>query len=567
MTPVMGPPIGDADEDGPLSAARLSLVARKPRREAIRKLDEPRLKDKIRKKTRKRFKREGRTYTPLELEQEVDRRWAATKETEHEHMVEQLTKTRPSSVAVHRLEVVPLVELRAMRGLSQGQAIERALKGGEAFDRSWSTRRGNHKPADADFPVGMSWSETALSGTPNAMRSFHEFNRSNPVLHWATGFPMTSGSVGSYSGVMAGLHSAFRFTDPEVLRVANISAIRELASIIGDEANIGKYVTVDGMFVPAAREQRPTYSDEQEALVNHGLTIDMGNHGKRWCRGWSMTVLTDVRTSLPLVWGLRPAGDREYTGLLDLVGTLLQLWPECPITYISGDSEYGQQKSLSLALEASYGVHTAFYKRGKWAKNRDWRDTDGTPTCSGHGPMKLNQSFDYKNGLKGRVWRRENGFADGAPKDMQQAKHRWFCEHCTPTPRSGDWTYTYLRDDPRMYTWLPRQGGHWRVALRQALHHRRNSSETLNSCVQAYGLGLKGRATAFWVNSDDDAAWFASMVLCNQTLRRLAHASGVYQHHLNEALALNLLTPETEADYRRWKQERFIDDLDEGLAA
>ena len=157
-------------------------------------------------------------------------------------------------------------------------------------------------------------------------------------------------------------------------------------------------------------------------LINHGLSIAMGSHGKTWCRGWSLVVISDIKTTLPLVWLLRPANQREYTGVRDLVDMLLRLWPECPIEFLAGDSEYSQHGDLSLRLESSYGVHPAFYQRGHWARKDRWQQTDGTPTCSQHGLMKLYQSDGFVSGEAGRSDRREQGFPDGCPVRMDRAR-------------------------------------------------------------------------------------------------------------------------------------------------
>ena len=102
-----------------------------------------------------------------------------------------------------------------------------------------------------------------------------------------------------------------------------------------------------------------------------------------------------------------------------------------------------------------------------------------------------------------------------------------------------------FEDNPRLYAWLPWAGDHRRVGRRLALYHRRNSSETLNACVQAWGLGLPGKAGLFFCNKTFDMEWFAGMVLAGQTLRRLAHESGAYEEAPRQADAVGLLTPET----------------------
>ena len=156
------------------------------------------------------------------------------------------------------------------------------------------------------------------------------------------------------------MHSLCRFTDPEVLLYVNLDALRALRSIIGDE-EIGVYGSIDGMFINAARPQHASVSEEHERLLNHGLDIGFGWHGRVGCRGLSKVTITDIKTTLPLVWLYRPANQREYTCVLDLLGILFRLWPDCPLTYLVGDSEYDQSGDLAFDMESRYGVHPVFY--------------------------------------------------------------------------------------------------------------------------------------------------------------------------------------------------------------
>ena len=110
-------------------------------------------------------------------------------------------------------------------------------------------------------------------------------------------------------------------------------------------------------------------SPREEELLNHGLDVAWGTHRDTDCRGWSIVVITDLRTSLPLIWSLRPANEREFTGVIDLLKTLFRLWPDCPLTYLVGDAEYDQSEDLARELERTYGIHPAFYQRGTWGRS------------------------------------------------------------------------------------------------------------------------------------------------------------------------------------------------------
>jgi hypothetical protein len=100
-------------------------------------------------------------------------------------------------------------------------------------------------------------------------------------------------------------------------------------------------------------------------------------------------------------------------------------------------------------------------------------------------------------------------------------------------------------ENPRLYAFLPRQGDAPRVGLRQALGHRRNAAESVIAALEAWGIGLTGKAGPFWCNKPDDMPWLINGALASMTFRRLAHAEGRYQTSLAEAKSRGYLTPPT----------------------
>ena len=253
--------------------------------------------EKLRKKVRRQWKTLGLRFSPLQLEQEAQRRWAEDARARASTPGPFLIRTSPSSVAVPRRDVVPLVELAAMRSLEQTRSIETALTGGIAFGQRWERRGSGNRPEDARLAIAL-WEDLAfLTGQPNVLAAYHELARSNPLLHWANGHPWTQ-TVETYRGGIKGLHGICRHTDPGVLLVANMTAFRTLAELTRDP-DVGRFGSTDGMWIPASREQRQSGSALEEELLNHGLTIALGSHGKTFCRGWSLTVITDLKTTLP----------------------------------------------------------------------------------------------------------------------------------------------------------------------------------------------------------------------------------------------------------------------------
>lgn len=72
-----------------------------------------------------------------------------------------------------------------------------------------------------------------------------------------------------------------------------------------------------------------------------------------------------------------------------------------------------------------------------------------------------------------------------------------------------------------------------------------------SGCVQAWGLGLPGKAGPFWCTQTPDVHWFAGHVLVGQTLRLLAPESGKYQEVRERARAGGYVIPEVGRQIRR----------------
>jgi hypothetical protein len=118
--------------------------------------------------------------------------------------------------------------------------------------------------------------------------------------------------------------------------------------------------------------------------------------------------------------------------------------------------------------------------------------------------MRLQQSQGFFAGPDGRAKRRAAGIEGGQGVNLRAAFHRWYCPICQPEPRRGKRTYTRFMENPRLYAFLPRQGDAPRVGLRQALGHRRNAAESVIASLEAWGIGLTGKAGPFWGNKPDD---------------------------------------------------------------
>lgn len=127
----------------------------------------------------------------------------------------------------------------------------------------------------------------------------------------------------------------------------------------------------------------------------------------------------------------------------------------------------------------------------------------------------------------------------GAYAPSNRARLRYRC----PRGRCKNQT-VYLKDDWRLYTYLPRRGSHENVALRLALMHRRNSIESLFALTKHLGPG-NAWPNRMRLGGDLEMKWLCSLTLTLQTARRLAHQNGAYDSALREARELGLVDGET----------------------
>lgn len=526
----------------------------------------------LRREVRKKVLKEKLGWTELQIEREAQRRWAAGKKPEHPHLEAELRKTIPTTVAPHRAAVRRLPELHAVRGLKVVRNMEEALRSCAHVYRSDVPTEVKHAPwssvkqlggpmgrsgrtANRKVPVALFESQAMLPGTPNLLAAWDTMlDAGDPCAHWALGWPRSDGGPSSYNKACPAMDTMLGSTDPTWALALNLEGFQQVRRIVGDE-DLGRFCAVDGMFIPAAREQGPSLTSEEEELLNRGLDIGFGWHGDHGCRGWSMVAITCVKSNLCLGWLLRPAKKREFTDLLPLVRLIFWLWPDWPLEVLSGDSEYDTAERESEKLETVWCAHPAFHKRGEWSSEYDHAETGGVPVCgqAGHGHMKLNWSQNWLSGASGRAMRREQGIPDGVPIEAYDWFHRWYCEKCFKKNGRKDEVATYPQPHPvtnpghvgswRVHTYLPFEGGHRRVGLRLAMGARRNSSESLNAMLQSWGVGLSGRAGPFWVNRTAEMHWLVGGALFGNTARRLAHESGAYQESLDYAIRKRWLQP------------------------
>jgi len=448
--------------------------------------------------------------------------------TAHPHALRHFLRTAPTSRAPDRRKVVDLVEVAAVLRTPEMRGIGSLLRTAPRGRRS-----------DRRLPFAIFAANVLDSGRPEVKRYHQDFFGSNRLLDWAYGEPVIAGGAQgqSLSATYDTTKAMLKRHDPRALREANIRTLRSLART---HPEIGRYCVIDGTAIEADLDQRQSINGAEEALivgsmVNATFGLHQGEQGvrKAW-RGYTALVITDIKSTLPIAWRLIPANQREFTGVKSILDELFDLWPDCPIEYLVSDREFSQDRRLSQDLEFRYAIHPGFPLRGDTFAGQ-WGSSVGVPRCAAHGLMKLWQTDDFFSVRQRQMHGPRRGELTAAET---AARIRWRCTDpdCRTRP-----VYTRVRDDARLYTYLPHRGEHARVGLREALMCRRNSGEAVNAVLKGRGVGLPGQRHPKWISSDREMEWLVGGALLGMTLRRSVHESGAYERALAEATSLHLL--------------------------
>jgi hypothetical protein len=450
-----------------------------------------------------------------EVDVEADRRLKRQLANVHPYAYREYVRTAPTLRRVNRDRVVPIREERATLALPEAAELDKRLR---------VTALGRR--TDRDMPVAVYKRMAFGAGRPEIRRVLREL--SDPEHHSlqrAYGHPLLGQSGTSEPAVGRTLKAMLDRNDPVALLDSNVRALRRLREL--GYPDIGRRLVVDGTPISSPRPDRQGYSAAERRLIANGLGADLGKHGgddrqdKIW-HGWTLLILVDLASTLPLVWMLVPASHREHPHASELLDLLLDRWPECAPEVIAGDREYDVE-GLCWTLEASYGVHPCFSRRDEVAHEYRWAQTEGVPQCARHGAMKLEQAEGFVGGRK----RLALGLVPGEEADLSGARMRWVCVACSARAT------TRPQENPRLYTYLPHGGAHPRVGLRAALLHRRNAVESVNDSLKDR-IGHGGAHSCKWLSSDRQVQWLVGGIVLGQTLRALAHESGLYEELADE---------------------------------
>jgi hypothetical protein len=482
-------------------------------------------------------RRERDSWPEAHIRQEAADRFAAFVAESHPKYVDEYVKLMQVSFNPHRSLLRENIEAAACRRVPELVEIERLLS-------SCSMGR----PADRSLPLAI-FERAALSkARPEFGAHYEEFTGSNLELDWAYfGTPdmnVNRGRVRELSVARKAMKAMLERHSPSVLLNANLAILKRIADRHADDGftDVGRYLVIDGTPIKAHVEQIAPVNAEHEAMIVKRTGAKYGFHGarnrpkKHWV-GWTLLVIADMKTGLPVMWKLIGANESEFAHVCGMLDELFARAPWIDPEYLVGDSEYDRSARLALDLEARYGIHPVFPLRQNVGARWEWAASDGVPQCSKHGAMKRVQHDSADQ--KGWTVSRRNPRDAEAVKRGFDARTRWRCEGCA---RHGEklTSTTYIKYNARLYTYLPRGGDHRLAATRKALMARRNIMESVNSTLKRRGIGEQQHHKVLWATRPIHMQWLIGMALLGMTLRREVHETDLYEQCAQEAWELGL---------------------------
>ena len=483
-------------------------------------------------------RREHDSWSESAIRDEAARRFAQITAEAHPQYVDEYVKLAQVSFNPHRSMLRDNIEAAACRRVPELAEIERILT---------ACRMG--RPADRSLPLAIFERAALGRARPEFGMHYEEFCGSDMELDWAYfGTPdmeVNRRRVRELSATRKAMKAMLERHDPGVLLDANLSILRRIAERHADEdgyTDVGRYLVIDGTTIRAHVEQAVPVNAEHEAMIVKDTGARFGFHGgrnrakKHWV-GWTLIIIADMVTGLPVIWKLIPANDREFPYVPSMIEELFRRAPWIDPEYLVGDSEYDGSARLAFDLEARYGIHPVFPLRAQVGRDWEWASTQGVPQCAKHGAMKRVQH----DGAEQKRW----AVARRNPRDFEEAKRgfdartRWRCEACSKDGVKLTAT-TYIKHNPRLYTYLPRGGDHRLAATRMALMSRRNLMESVNSTLKRRGIGDDKHHKALWATRPIHMQWLIGLALLGMTLRREVHETDLYEQCAQEAWDLGL---------------------------
>lgn len=472
-------------------------------------------------------RREYPSWTQDTVRREAERRYRSATELRHPKLAYEYAKLMQESFGPPREAIRENLEAAASRRIPEWAALESTLAG---------CRQG--RPSDRRLPVAIFSRATLCSGAPELRRNLKDFAGSNLELDWSfldsDDLQANAEILRDESCVRRVLKRMLERHDPSQTISLNLQVIKRLKERCPD---IGRYLVIDGTPVQAFVEQTVPVNDRHRELVTRetGATLQHHGGGRRHTRkrkskswvGWTLLIIADLKSGLPLIWQL--IDGREHPHVIPMLQELLRQAPFLDPEYLVGDSEFDETR-LALDLHDRYGICPVTPLRDTLSERYEWYATKGVPQCSKHGAMKLVQSEDFMPADVPLAYETDIDIA----RRRSQARTRWECDQCKQNGRTVRAT-TWFRDNPRLYTYLPRGGTHRRYATRIALLLRRNAIEALNSQLKRRGIADRAHSNCRWATRRCHVEWLCGAALLGLTVRREAHETGVYDQVAEEA--------------------------------
>jgi hypothetical protein len=481
------------------------------------------------------------------------------KQPDHLEALRIFDETAPVSRSVRPSETIPDVEMAAMRWLPWSRGIELVL-GWKKNRRGYAAKKTLAIAIFLQMAFGRERPEIAAT-----YRSLVEENR--PLRSWAHDYPGVEKARSTTYETVRNVVTRHGEANVVVLPL-NIMMLRDLSRIHdagaawprsrgrkkGERIMVGEIGIIDGTQIAApvpqyfVKEKDPElkrilHGKGREMVAGVRHTDENGNTTKKNI-GYLVVTIVDMATTLPFGTVFMPANGSEREAVALLLKAMFEVWPDCPMGTLVGDGLYQNKKELSHHLVFNWGIQPVFpTAKGDYKKELPYAETEGVPTCRCEGSplMKMVDTTDFYTAER----RARDGIPRGQEAPNLKARIRWECSN--GKGGCGETASTRPFDEPRLYTFFPRQGLHVRATERKVLMWRRNAVESVFATLKNLGIGRDKFECPKWAR-DLTMEWLVTVGMLGIVARRMIHETGLYDQALAEARDLGLLTPATIKD-------------------
>ena len=417
-----------------------------------------------------------------------------------------------------------------------------------------------HERRGRPAPRGVLWAilltAAATKGSKDIQHLHENLSDAGALKKWSLRDLRGPKLAGIYDAIL----SLCGRRDPRAAWHANVAMLRRMSTLRDAKGallhpELCVYGAADGTTMQGNIAQRPYKGAHHRQAVNGKKRARMAyliytnslGHIVKKVTGYKLILIIDIKSTLPIIGGLYPASHDERKATLELVAELRTIWPDCPLRYMVGDALYDRSKTYAYELEFTHGIHPVSVEYPSFSRKSPHHETKGVPHCR-HGEMKrLKTRFVYDT--KWRARHRQPLSAPVADIVGEQGKQAsdnayivWTCVNDKPGKKGCQSVQTRLKDDIRLYTYLPRSGSSDAAVLRHALLLRRGAVESINSSLKGLGVGRDAQQRVKW-GGDIEMDWLTGLACCYLTGRRIAHETGDYQRAYEDAIDRGHIDP------------------------